>query len=84
MQAFLTNFTKIQAKWANSFKKENTTDEDFHVSKNKTIKVPMMKQRAQLRFDYSDELNAEVKLLTFHLFYNLQNISICKQFLYCT
>lgn len=50
----------MQGKWEHSFNKEKTKEQDFHISKDKTIKVPMMYQEEDFKYFDSTELNAQV------------------------
>lgn len=53
---------KLQGSWEETFDKNATKDADFHVSKDKTIKVPTMHKTATYRYGESSELDAQVSL----------------------
>ncbi|XP_026328454.1 antichymotrypsin-2-like isoform X7 [Hyposmocoma kahamanoa] len=59
-RSVLVNAIYFKGKWDSPFKKESTKDEDFHVSKDKTIKVPMMHVQGDFKYADSDELNAQL------------------------
>ncbi|XP_026328322.1 antichymotrypsin-2-like isoform X2 [Hyposmocoma kahamanoa] len=59
-RSILVNAIYFKGKWNSPFDNKNTKEEDFHVSKDKTIKVPMMHKRGKFRYADSDELNAEL------------------------
>ncbi len=54
----LTNAVYFKGKWENSFKKEATTNIDFHISRDKTVKADMMRQKSDFR--YGDFKNVKV------------------------
>lgn len=60
----------FQGSWLDKFDKALTTDRDFHVSKDKTVKIPTMFKKAEFKFTESKELNAKVLLKTVLNFHN--------------
>ncbi|XP_026328310.1 antichymotrypsin-2-like [Hyposmocoma kahamanoa] len=59
-RSVLVNAIYFKGLWNRPFNNENTEEEDFHVSKDKTIKVPMMHIRSFFSYYDSVELNAQV------------------------
>jgi len=47
----LTNAIYFKGEWLTQFEKENTTDDDFYISPDKTIKAPMMRLMSNLKFE---------------------------------
>lgn len=60
MSRYIT-YSFLQGKWTKPFDKEITRDSDFHVTKDKTITVPMMYQSDNFKYGESAELDAKVK-----------------------
>ncbi|KPI97988.1 Serine protease inhibitor 3/4 [Papilio xuthus] len=56
----LVNSIYFQSTWQNQFSIDSTTSRDFHVTKNITVKVPMMRQTATFNFVRSDELKSTI------------------------
>lgn len=56
----LLNAIYFKGNWAEPFHEENTKEEDFHISKENTIKVPMMHQTSRFNYANSSELNAQL------------------------
>jgi serine protease inhibitor len=54
----LTNAVYFKGQWENSFNKNATTNSDFHVTKEKTVKAEMMRQTSDFR--YGDFKNVKV------------------------
>lgn len=57
----------MQGNWKTKFSKEITTERDFHVTKDKVIKVPTMYKDAEFRYGESKELDAKVIKKSDHL-----------------
>lgn len=55
-------FFYFQGSWLNKFDKALTIDRDFHVTKDKIVKIPTMFKKAEFKFTESTELNAKVVL----------------------
>ncbi|XP_077124716.1 alpha-1-antitrypsin-like [Ranitomeya variabilis] len=51
----LINYIYFKAKWENPFEKEHTKEGDFHVSENKTVKVPFMRRTGFYKAAITDE-----------------------------
>ncbi|XP_026328597.1 alaserpin-like [Hyposmocoma kahamanoa] len=58
--SILLNAIYFKGNWNRPFDKENTKDEDFHVSKDQTITVPMMHNNTLFKYAKSSELNAQL------------------------
>ncbi|XP_026328458.1 antichymotrypsin-2-like isoform X2 [Hyposmocoma kahamanoa] len=56
----LVNAIYFKGKWDSPFNKKDTTEQDFYVSKGKTIKVPMMHTSDEFKYADSKELNAQL------------------------
>ncbi len=52
----LTNAVYFQGNWADQFKKEDTSDQDFQVNKTAKVKVPMMHRTGNCRYSALDDL----------------------------
>jgi serpin B len=52
----LTNAIYFKGDWAIQFKEENTKETDFHVTSQKTVKVPMMYQKETFEYGEVDEM----------------------------
>lgn len=52
-------------KWEKPFDVERTTQEDFHVDANTTVKVPMMKQLGMFKAFYCSTIQSWVLLLDY-------------------
>jgi serpin B len=52
----LTNAIYFKGDWASKFKTENTKEADFKVTADKTVKVPMMYQKADYQYGTNDDL----------------------------
>ncbi|XP_039748667.1 alaserpin-like [Pararge aegeria] len=59
-KAVLVNAIYFKGGWADPFDKALTEEKDFHVSKNKVIKVPMMYRSGNYGYLESDELNSQM------------------------
>ncbi|GBP43705.1 Alaserpin [Eumeta japonica] len=59
-RAVLVNAIYFKGSWKNKFNKDYTSEQDFHVSKDKTIKVQMMYRHGDFKYAYSTELDAEL------------------------
>lgn len=69
----LVNALYFFGKWKNQFESSQTYDEDFHVSKSKIVKVPMMHQTKTMRYADIPQLDAKAVELCYtvsllHLF----------------
>ncbi|GBP43708.1 hypothetical protein EVAR_29689_1 [Eumeta japonica] len=58
--AVLVNALYFKGSWKSKFDKALTTNRDFHVSADKTIKVPTMHKTDNFKYGQSDELNAKL------------------------
>lgn len=56
----------LQGSWKEKFNKDATKDEDFYVSKDSKIKVPMMQKLADYKYGESKELDAKVNSKKFY------------------
>lgn len=54
----LTNAVYFKGNWEHPFRKENTQEEDFHVTGDKSTRVPMMSQTARFRHFAGEGLQA--------------------------
>lgn len=52
-------------KWEKPFEPEHTTEEDFHVDEDTTVKVPMMSRLGMFDVDYCDKLASWVLLMDY-------------------
>ncbi len=52
----LTNAIYFKGDWAAKFKEENTKETDFHVTDQKTVKVPMMYQKETFEYAQLDNM----------------------------
>ncbi|XP_058423611.1 alpha-1-antiproteinase 2-like isoform X2 [Diceros bicornis minor] len=61
----LVNYIFFKGKWEKPFEANFTTDEDFHVDENTTVKVPMMKRKGLFDVHHCDTLSSWVLLLDY-------------------
>ncbi|XP_058423604.1 alpha-1-antiproteinase 2-like [Diceros bicornis minor] len=61
----LVNYIFFKGKWEKPFNVELTTEEDFHVDENTTVKVPMMNCLGKFDVHHSDMLSSWVLLLDY-------------------
>nr|AAC47336.1 serpin 1 [Manduca sexta] len=59
-RSVLVNAIYFKGSWKDKFVKERTMDRDFHVSKDKTIKVPTMIGKKDVRYADVPELDAKM------------------------
>ncbi|XP_059048400.1 alaserpin-like isoform X3 [Achroia grisella] len=59
-RAVLVNAIYFKGSWKEKFNKDITRDRDFHVTKEKTIKVPTMYKQASFLYGESEELDAKL------------------------
>ncbi|CAG9560273.1 unnamed protein product [Danaus chrysippus] len=59
-RALLVNAIYFKGLWENPFTKELTREKDFHVTKDKVVKVPTMYNKATYKYIDSKELDAQV------------------------
>ncbi len=52
----LTNAIYFKGDWSIKFKEENTKESDFHVTAQKTVKVPLMYQKETLEYAQLDDM----------------------------
>ncbi|CAG9785172.1 unnamed protein product [Diatraea saccharalis] len=71
-KAVLVNAIYFKGTWKKKFDSRLTRDRDFHVTKDKTIKVPTMAKSDDFKYGYSQELDA--KLL--EIFYEGEEASL--------
>lgn len=55
----ITNAVYFKGKWSNQFNENSTTDENFNVDAEKTVKVPMMRLFDK-KFNYTSDENLEI------------------------
>ena len=56
----LVNAVYFKGLWENQFDSSDTIDQDFYVTPEKTIKVPMMHVEKEFRYSTREDLNADV------------------------
>ncbi|KAM3962835.1 antichymotrypsin-2-like [Aphomia sociella] len=56
----LTNAIYFLGNWQSQFHKSDTADLDFHVSKDKTVQVPMMYQKEEFKYAESKDLDSKI------------------------
>ncbi|KAK1339499.1 hypothetical protein QTO34_020182 [Cnephaeus nilssonii] len=61
----LVNYIFFKGKWVKPFDAEQTTEEDFHVDKATTVKVPMMKRLGMYNLHYCSKLSSWVLLMDY-------------------
>ena len=83
----LTNAIYFKGRWAKPFPKENTAEQDFHVSEEKTVRIPFMHLQ-EVGFNYAEneilqavELPYEGKELSMVILLPRGKISDLRQFL---
>lgn len=54
----LCNAIYFKGDWLSQFDKKRTIDADFHISHHKTIKVPMMSQKSEFKYQSFDNFSA--------------------------
>ena len=64
-RALLVNAIYFKGTWEKKFEPANTVDRDFHVTKDKTIKVPTMSRTAEFLYGESEELDAKLLRLPY-------------------
>ncbi len=52
----LTNAIYFKGKWMEKFDEKDTRDENFRISKNNSVKVPMMRQNDEFNYTENDKL----------------------------
>ncbi|KAJ2947178.1 hypothetical protein O0L34_g16537 [Tuta absoluta] len=58
--SILVNAIYFKGQWVDKFDVNNTKDEDFHITKEKTVKVPTMHRKGEYSYIESSELNAKL------------------------
>ncbi|XP_039110503.1 alpha-1-antitrypsin-like [Hyaena hyaena] len=61
----LVNYIFFKGKWEKPFEPEHTTEEDFHVDEDTTVKVPMMSRLGMFDVHYCDKLASWVLLMDY-------------------
>ncbi|KAM3962958.1 antitrypsin isoform 2-T2 [Aphomia sociella] len=64
-RAVLVNAIYFKGSWKEKFNKDHTSDRDFHVTKDKTIKVPTMYKEDTFLYGESEELDAKLLQLPY-------------------
>ncbi|CAG4937218.1 unnamed protein product [Colias eurytheme] len=59
-RALLVNAIYFKGLWKSPFNKHATAPRDFHVTKDKSVKVDMMYQKGDFQYGESDELKAQI------------------------
>ncbi|XP_061710483.1 alaserpin-like isoform X8 [Cydia pomonella] len=59
-RAVLVNALYFKGSWEKKFNDKATTDRDFHVTKDKTVKVPTMYKKDEFKYAESKELDAKL------------------------
>ncbi|XP_063361057.1 alaserpin-like isoform X3 [Cydia amplana] len=59
-RAVLVNALYFKGSWEKKFDTKVTTDRDFHVTKDKTVKVPTMYKKDDFKYAESKELDAKI------------------------
>ncbi|XP_047986731.1 antichymotrypsin-2-like isoform X6 [Leguminivora glycinivorella] len=59
-RAVLVNALYFKGQWDKKFNEKLTSDQDFHVTKDKTVKVPMMYKKDDFKYAESEELDAKL------------------------
>uniref|UniRef100_A0A8C2R1R4 Serpin family A member 12 n=1 Tax=Capra hircus TaxID=9925 RepID=A0A8C2R1R4_CAPHI len=68
----LLNYMFFKGKWEKPFEVEHTTERDFHVNEQTTVKVPMMNRLGMFDLHYCDKLASWVLLLDY-----VGNVTAC-------
>ncbi|XP_057587816.1 alpha-1-antitrypsin [Hippopotamus amphibius kiboko] len=61
----LVNYIFFKGKWEKPFEVEHTTEKDFHVDEQTTVKVPMMNRLGMFDLHYCDKLASWVLLMDY-------------------
>ncbi|KAM8782183.1 alpha-1-antitrypsin isoform 2-T2 [Rhynchonycteris naso] len=61
----LVNYIFFKGKWEKPFEVDQTTEEDFHVDQDTTVRVPMMKRLGMFDLYYCDKLSGWVLLMDY-------------------
>lgn len=61
----LVNFIFFKGKWEKPFEAEQTTEQDFHVDQDTTVKVPMMNRLGMFDLHRCDKLSSWVLLMDY-------------------
>ncbi|XP_047652631.1 alpha-1-antitrypsin [Phacochoerus africanus] len=61
----LVNYIFFKGKWEKPFEEEQTTEEDFHVDEETTVKVPMMNRLGMFDLHHCDKLSSWVLLMDY-------------------
>ncbi|XP_062974556.1 alpha-1-antiproteinase 2-like [Elgaria multicarinata webbii] len=61
----LVNYIFFKAYWESPFSPDNTRDEDFHVNRDTTVKVPMMNRISYFKSYYDADLSCRVVQLPY-------------------
>ncbi|KAM5273672.1 serpin A12 [Ctenodactylus gundi] len=62
----LTNYIFFRARWQHEFDPKETKEEDFFVSRNKSVKVPMMFRKGLFDTAYDKQLSCTILELPYH------------------
>lgn len=73
-QTFNPKHIILKGAWEDPFEKELTEEKDFHVNKNKVIKVPMMYRLGRYSYLESDELKSQVSIKLFDIMFSTLSI----------
>uniref|UniRef100_A0A8C3WWW3 Serpin family A member 1 n=1 Tax=Catagonus wagneri TaxID=51154 RepID=A0A8C3WWW3_9CETA len=61
----LVNYIFFKGKWEKPFEEAQTTEEDFHVDEDTTVKVPMMNRLGMFDLHHCDKLSSWVLLMDY-------------------
>ena len=65
LNLMIMNMIYFSGEWLTKFNKKNTKKRPFYIGKNKSVRVPMMKQTGKYRMKELETLNAKILSLPF-------------------